>query len=451
MEDGRAAAGISRWLYSWPSVIGLAAALAIALWLRWSAERRAPSALELVVSAGAVLLLAVSTAAIGRERTRQRRLTAGTVGDVLNKQAMFREEVRQRLETQRKLRASDARLGAIIASAPIVLFAIERDGVISFSAGTGPNPLGKESGEAVGWPAAELFGRHPDVVEAIRRALSGTTEVVGLTENDRSFSISLAPFREASGETAGAIAVAIDITDRRQAEEALRRSVETLQRVDRDRQALMGRLVGAQEEERRRIARDIHDDSIQSMFAVGMRLHMLRSALQDTRQLELLDHLQQTVGETTHRLRHLLFELRPAALDEAGLGAALREYLDVMRVETGLDVRLEATLAADAGSNAQVIAYRIAQEAFVNVRKHAQARRVECMVTTVDGGLLLKIADDGVGMGDVQRPAGHLGLAAMRERAELAGGWFKLTSSAGHGTVVEFWIPELVEENADAA
>jgi PAS domain S-box-containing protein len=451
MEDGRAAAGISRWLYSWPSVLGLAAALAIALWLRWFWERRTPSWLELALSAGAVLLLAASTVAIRREQLRQRRLTAGTVGDVLTKQAMFREEVRQRLEAQQKLRASDARLGAIIASAPIVLFAIERDGVISFSSGTGPDPLGKESGEAVGWPAAELFGRHPDVVEAIRRALSGSSEEVGLTENERSFSISLAPFREASGQTAGAIAVAVDITDRRQAEEALRRSVETLQRVDRDRQALMGRLVGAQEEERRRIARDIHDDSIQSMFAVGMRLHMLRSALHDNRQLELLNQLQQTVEETTHRLRHLLFELRPAALDEAGLGAALREYLDVMRTETGLDVRLEATLVAGPGSKAQVIAYRIAQEALINVRKHAQASHVECMVTTVDGGIMSRIADDGVGVGDVQRAAGHLGLAAMRERAELAGGWFRLTSPAGRGTVVEFWIPELVEERADAA
>jgi signal transduction histidine kinase len=453
MERGGALARAGRWLYSWPAVVALAAVIVVGLWLRWLGQQRAPSAVESVLSVAVVLLLAASTATIRRERARERRMAAGTVGDLLTRQAMFREEVRGRLEAQRKLRESDARIGAIIASAPIVLFAIERDDVISFSAGTGPDPLGKASGEAIGWSAAELFRNHPGVVAAIRRALSGSGAETEMTENDRSFAISLAPFREAEGQIAGAIGIAIEITERRRAEQELQRNVETLQRVDRERQALLSRLVSAQEEERRRIARDMHDDSIQSMFAVGLRLELLRSTIKDSHQLEALDQLRQTVESTTHRLRHLLFELRPAVLDEAGLGEALREYLDVMRTETGVDVRLESELDPGPGSKAQVIAYRIAQEALINVRKHAHARHVECHVSSIDGGILVKIADDGAGMpvGGAQPAAGHLGLAAMRERAELAGGWLRLTSSAGQGTVVEFWVAELAEALSEAA
>jgi PAS domain S-box-containing protein len=446
VESGGTPAKVARWLYSWPAVV-------TGLWLRWLGERSGPSAVEVGLSLAVVVLLAASTATIRRERARERRLAAGTVNDLLSRQALFREEVRERIEAQKKLRESDARLGAIIASAPVVLFAIERDGVISFSAGTGPDPLGKASGEAVGWPAAELFGNHPGVVTAIRQALSGSSGEMEMTENDRSFSISLAPFRDAEGQIAGAIGVAIEITERRRAEQELQRNIETLQRVDRERQALLGRLVSAQEEERRRIARDMHDDSIQSMFAVGLRLELLRSTIHDGHQLEALDQLRETVESTTHRLRHLLFELRPAVLDEAGLGEALREYLDVLRTETGLEVRLEARLDSGPGSDAQVIAYRIAQEALINVRKHAHARHVECHVSSIDGGIRVKIADDGVGMpaGGGQPAAGHLGMAAMRERAELAGGWLRLTSGPDGGTVIEFWVPELDQARREAA
>ena len=369
------------------------------------------------------------------------------------KQAMFRDELEQRLQVQRQLRESEARLRAIIDSAPIVLFAIDREGVITFSAGVGPDPLGKKPGEALGWSAADLFVEHPHVVEGIRQALSGIDGRAELTQGERTFSFNLAPFRDAAGNTAGAIVVAIDVTEGRRTEAALRQSVETLKQVDHNRRALLRRLVHAQEEERRAIASDIHDDSIQSMFAVGLRLFSLRESMRDAAQIEQVDRLQQNVQQSTDRLRHLLFELRPAALDEGGLPAALQQYLDVMKQESGIDFHLQTALERSPASETQVIAYRIAQEALGNVRKHAGARRVECAVSAVEDGILTRIADDGVGFDSSRNGSvpGHLGLIAMRERAEMAGGWFRITSSAGKGCVVEYWIPDTREGVANVA
>jgi PAS domain S-box-containing protein len=383
---------------------------------------------------------------LGVSRARARAAAASTA-ELDRKQAMFRDELEQRLQVQRQLRESEARVRAIIDSAPIVLFAIDRNGAITFSAGVGPDPLGKKPGEAVGWSATDLFVEHPRVVEGIRQALSGIDGRAELTQGERTFSFSLAPFRDAAGNTTGAIVVAIDVTEGRRTEAALRQSLETLKQVDQNRRALLRRLVHAQEEERRAIASDIHDDSIQSMFAVGLRLFALREAMHDAAQIEQVDRLQQNVQESTDRLRHLLFELRPAALDEGGLPAALRQYLDAMKQETTIEVVLETSLERNPASETQVIAYRIAQEALANVRKHARARRVECAVSAVDDGILTRIADDGVGFDGSRNGSvpGHLGLIAMRERAEMAGGWFRITSSAGNGCVVEYWIPDARE------
>ena len=453
MKDFRpAGARLSRRFFSWPGVAAFGGVLASVLGWQWLTAQRSPTGLDLALCGLAVTLMAVATWCLTSERIRLSRSDAGTSAELIRKQSMFRDELEQRLEVQRKLRESEARLLAIIESAPIVLAATDREGVVVFSAGVGPNPLGKKTGEAVGWPATELFAEHARVLEGIRTALSGVDAQATMTQGDQSFSLSLAPYRDAAGQTAGAIIVAVDVSDRRRAEDALRRTVETLKQVDQERRALLSRLVRAQEEERRRIARDIHDDSIQSIFAVGVRLHTLRSALRDPAQIEQVDRLQHAVQQTSDRLRHLLFELRPAALDEGGLSAALREYVDVMKTESGIEVQLEIALEPNPASETEVIAYRIAQEALTNVRKHARAHRVACAVSTDDGGILTRVTDDGVGFTARNGSApGHLGLVAMRERAEMAGGWLRVTSSAGNGTTVEFWIPDRSEEAEHAA
>lgn len=439
-----------RLIFSWPVVGVLVGALLVTLVAVAMGGHR--DAFNTLLAVAAVW---TATASAATWRLNRERLSAGVASrtERAREQAMFRDELDQRLQVQKLLRESDARLRAIVDSAPIALFATDRQGAITFCAGVGPDPLGKKPGEAVGWSAFELFADHAKVVECLRGALSGTTSQIDLALDERIFSLRLAPFRDASAKTIGGIVVAGDITDRHRAEVALRRTVETLKRIDGERRALLGRLVSAQEDERRRIAADIHDDSVQSMFAVAVRLLTLGSALHDPAQVDLVNRLQEAVRTASDRLRHLVFELRPAALDEGGLGAALREYLDVMREETGIEADLTTALPSQPASEIELIAYRIAQEALTNVRKHAKAKRVACEVKAQDGGILIRISDDGVGFaaGEGVTPPGHLGLVAMRERAEMAGGWLRVGASAGAGCTVEYWIPRATPEVANAA
>ena len=222
----------------------------------------------------------------------------------------------------------------------------------------------------------------------------------------------------------------------------LTKSLRKVQSVDEQRRRLLARLVHAEEDERKRIAGDIHDDPIQKIVATSMRLQLMRHQLSDPEQLEVLDKLLSTVRSSIESLRHLIFELRPHALDEDGLGPALQDYLE--SIESDFEFKLEQRIEKEPPAELRVLLYRVAQEAITNIRKHAQARHVHVLLTEHDGGFLVRIADDGVGFtapATLQSARGHLGVSAMRERVEMAGGWCQLRSLPGDGTTVEFWVP----------
>lgn len=235
-----------------------------------------------------------------------------------------------------------------------------------------------------------------------------------------------------------------DITERVRVEEELRESLARLRATDEQRRRLLERVVAAQEEERRRIAADIHDDSVQVMSAVGIRLESLHRTLEDERARRAVEELQTTVSAAVDRLRQLIFELRPPALDREGLVPALRTYLARTGEETGLSCTLHNNLLAEPPEPTRLALYRIVQEAVTNVRKHAGAGRVAVSLDPRDGGTLVRVVDDGRGIGGPNGPGskpGHLGLSAMREQAEMARGRFRVWSRPGAGTTVEVWVP----------
>jgi len=238
--------------------------------------------------------------------------------------------------------------------------------------------------------------------------------------------------------------IARDITERREAEDELWRTVETLRKTDGQRRKLLSLLAAAEVKERKQLAEDLHDDSIQVVTAAVLRVQVLRKRFaEDPARAVELTQLEETLRHALERLRHVSFELRPPALDTEGLIPALRVYLEKLREDHGIRFELVDHLDLDPPLETRTTIYRIAQEALANVRKHADADRVHVLAEQQDRGYLVRVQDDGDGF-DLSRGTtvpGHLGLLAMRERAELAGGWWKCRSAPGAGTTVEFWVP----------
>jgi signal transduction histidine kinase len=225
----------------------------------------------------------------------------------------------------------------------------------------------------------------------------------------------------------------------------VRKRLEIARQSPDTRRRLLADIVHAQEEERRRLAGDIHDDAVQAMTAVLLRLGLLGARLEKPEQVSLVDELEVSIRDTIGRLRRLIAGLSPPELDRAGLAPAVRSALEQLKLEFQIEYSLENKLLREPGPEARTIAYRIVQEAVANTRKHANASRVDVVFESQEYGLCTSVTDDGVGF-DVEatlavaRP-GHLGLKAMRERAELADGWLRIESRPG-ATKVTFWIPE---------
>lgn len=223
----------------------------------------------------------------------------------------------------------------------------------------------------------------------------------------------------------------------------LQDSLTRLQSSDAQRRRLLERVVGAQEQERHRIADDLHDDTIQVMTAAALRISIFRNQV-DPAQHEALDRLEHTVMAATTRLRRLVFELRPPALDNEGLGAAIRMYLQTAFADGPVhtvDDRLEHQPPVPI----REVAYRICQEALANVRKHANATRVHVQLVPNEDSIAIRIEDDGKGFDTARlgtvRP-GHLGVTGMQERAHMIGGSIEIRSQPGRGTTVGIIVPD---------
>jgi PAS domain S-box-containing protein len=236
-----------------------------------------------------------------------------------------------------------------------------------------------------------------------------------------------------------------------QANESLRREVFERQRVEDARVFLLRQLVNAQEGERRRISRELHDQLGQQVSALGLKLSMLRAdghisdAVRD--ELQTLENLAKDLDSD---LDFLVWELRPTALDDLGLVDALSDYaatwsrhfdvpVDLHAPDGVRETRLEPEI--------ETVLYRMTQEALNNVAKHAGASKVEITLARRSDEVSLTIADDGVGFDDRQpfgTGAKGLGLVGMRERAALGGGSVTIESKPGAGTTVRLSMPARV-------
>jgi signal transduction histidine kinase len=215
-------------------------------------------------------------------------------------------------------------------------------------------------------------------------------------------------------------------------------AVDLSERVARD---SLRRVVAAQEVERRRLARELHDETGQALTSILLGLRSLEALVEGNEEKEAVSALRRQTVETLQDVRRLAVELRPKALDDFGLEAALDRLIGNFGEQTGLTVDFAAGLGEEQlpGEIATAL-YRIVQEGLTNIVKHAHARRVSILVTRQNERVALVIEDDGRGF-DPERPAEGFGIQGMRERVELIGGTLRVESGAEAGTTIAVEVP----------
>jgi len=214
-----------------------------------------------------------------------------------------------------------------------------------------------------------------------------------------------------------------------------------LQRVDDERRRSGKLVLRAQEEERKRVARDLHDEVNQALTAILLRLEALAQATPPERAGE-VDELKRLTTQAMDELLNLARQLRPTALDDHGLVPAIEAQLRGFEESTGIRARL--TSRGDPGAldeEKQTVIYRVVQEALNNAGHHAGAESVEVELLTNAAGAELHVRDNGTGFDPARDRNGGLGLEGMAERARLVGGELDLRSSPGSGTELTLRVP----------
>ncbi|MDM0068393.1 ATP-binding protein [Variovorax sp. J31P207] len=244
----------------------------------------------------------------------------------------------------------------------------------------------------------------------------------------------------ADGSFTGFVGCDVDITERRLAEDQTRESRTAVEASHREIQQLAGRLLTAHEDERRRLARELHDDLTQRLARLAIDAGRMESAADAPEGLRALREDLVRLSEDVHALS---YRLHPSVLDDLGLVEALKAECDRVAHSGELRVDVEAgVVPAALAAEASLCLYRVVQEALNNAARHGQASAVSVLLSPRDEGLQVEVTDNGRGF-DPGRSRDHasLGLASMRERVRLLQGKFDIQSTPGRGTTVVAWVP----------
>ena len=356
------------------------------------------------------------------------------------------KDITERKQAEATLHATSARLQTIIQAAPMAVIVLSPAGVVQLW-----NPAAEQ---LFGWQADEVLGRPTPIVAAdqwaafqalLARVCAGET-IAGLTAHRQrrdgtpvDVLLAAAPLYDAAGVVSGVLYLLLDLTEL----EEVRASRTRLQ-------TLSQRLLSTQEAERRRIAQTLHDEIGQALTALKFNLELAQQDAPDlARSSGALDEGIAMIVQLLQQVRTMALDLRPSVLDDLGLVAALRSYLDRLAQRSGLEGtfsvegsqarRLESTRLPNA---VEIACFRVTQEALTNVLRHAEARQVSVVLRADDEAVTLLIRDDGVGF-DVEAAearavaGGSMGLLGMQEQVALAGGQFAITAAPGSGTHIQ--------------
>jgi PAS domain S-box-containing protein len=370
------------------------------------------------------------------------------------------------------------RLAAIVDSSDDAIVSKTLDGVITSWNGGAERLFGFTAAEAIGQHIYLIIpddrreeeegvlatlrrGGRVDHFETLRRRKDGRLVPISLT---------VSPIRNGTGRIVGASKVGRDISERKLAEEVFQRAREELedrvrertadlmraneslrlevaerQQLEEQRRQLLTRLALAQEDERRRIARELHDQLGQQLTALRLTLEMLKAQSGDRKKLQAqLETLEALARQLDQDVAFRVWELRPNVLETQGLRQALTNYVQSWSSHFGIRVNFHAGVAAEEslGPEVDTTIYRLAQEALNNVVKHARADVVDVVLERSANCLSLVIEDNGVGFDQSESEMSRgLGLIGMRERAALIGAELEIESESRGGTTVILRVP----------
>jgi PAS domain S-box-containing protein len=340
-------------------------------------------------------------------------------------------------ELERQVRQRTSEINSILENTPAVVYIKDRDYRYVMVGSKFENLFGCHSSDIKGKTDYEIFPkhvadqfRHNDEKVSLEKNSIQVEERVPLEDGIHTYLSVKFPLKDEKGRIRAMCGISTDITDLKKAQEQHKR--------------LSGKIIASQEQERSAIARELHDELGQLLTALRMDAVWLRDRMpaEDPRLRERSTSMCSLIDKTIDEVRRISIGLRPGVLDDLGLIDALEWYTEECDRRSDFTCLFTHRGIPSIKDLPATAAYRIAQEALTNVARHASATKAEVKIETEDGILVLTVSDDGEGF-DTRRLSENdcLGIAGMRERAELAGGSLIINSTPGQGTVVRFEVP----------
>lgn len=351
------------------------------------------------------------------------------LGPAVDRELSEAQVRRERRTTEEALQQNEAKLGLLLQQMPCILWTADNNLSLTSLLGAGLRAFNIRPEQMVGKNLLEVFqADNPDVLQSYLQALSGTPSSFELDMENRILYCFAEALHDISGVVTGIIGVALDVTDKRLAEDELR--------------ALSNRLVDTQETERRNIARELHDQIGQSLTVLKLILGQA-ARLAPAEGVQILNEAQVLVSELIQQIREMSLRLRPSMLDDLGLLPTLLWHFERFTSQTGIRINFDHSGLEDSLSpDVNTAVYRIVQEALTNAARYAGVDEVDMEIQVDNGNLLLAIEDRGCGFNPAKLAANtSTGLSGMRERAHLLGGKLNIETNPGEGTRLSATLP----------
>jgi PAS domain S-box-containing protein len=380
-------------------------------------------------------------------------------GKVMRVAVYIRDITEQRRVTE-ALRVSEEQYRKLAEAAHDMIFIINRDDRIEYVNSFGAKFLGKEPGELVGQPRVRFFpsetSEHQE--DSIRRVIRTGEAISSESANifpTRTVWLNtwLVPLKNVEGKITSVLGVSRDITERKKAEEELQQARDLLEERVAERtnellvsqekmRFLTAQTIKAQEEERRSISRELHDEAGQALITLKYSLAAIESAFPETYDpfRQRLSDAMRIIDQTNAHIRTLAHSLRPPVLEIGGINLSLQDYCQEQSERTQIPIYYQGVDIPGLSDEIGISLYRFVQEALTNILKHAQATHVKIRLQTRKNEILVSVSDNGRGIEELDR-SGGVGLLGIKERLSLLGGRLEIHSKKGQGAKLVACVP----------